>query len=296
MESSRRQRAFHDLHADGKTLITGGHDQLVKLWDLETRELKQSLAGHKGGVTCGALDRSGQVLVTGSWDKSLCVWDLAKGELTKRLAGLAGEVRSVAFTPDGKRLICGDWSGGLKVLDTQSWETVADLPQQSRPVLRIAVSPDGKFWATATGNWKERNVPGEVVLWDSTTLEPVRKLPTTNVYFESVGFSPDGKLLAYGDSSAGLHVWNVEANRMEREMKDKFGIYGIVFTSDSRRIATAQWSGPMSLWDISTGRKLAAYAGHAKSVYGISVSPSGTQTASACDDGTVRLWSLTVVE
>ena len=53
---------------DGKTLVTCGKDQTVKLWDVATRKARATMKGHGGPVY--ALDLSGddRTLVTGGND------------------------------------------------------------------------------------------------------------------------------------------------------------------------------------------------------------------------------------
>ncbi len=47
----------------------------------------------------------------------------------------------------------------------------------------------------------------------------------------------------------------------------------------------------MGLWDTLTGRRVATLK-HGTVVHGLAFKPDGTRLATACDDGTVRLWDV----
>lgn len=57
---------------DGRTLASGGQDKLIKLWDMKTGKLLQTLRGHERGVWC--LNFFTQtLLVSGSYDGTIKV-------------------------------------------------------------------------------------------------------------------------------------------------------------------------------------------------------------------------------
>lgn len=59
------------------SLATGGTDNRVWIWDLNTAQATRQLEGHTGTVAALACDAHGTTLVSGGYDTTLRIWNLA---------------------------------------------------------------------------------------------------------------------------------------------------------------------------------------------------------------------------
>ena len=100
---------------DGKTLASGGGDNVIHLWDIGTGKRKVTLFGHTGGVFSLAFSPDGKTLASGSHDSDIRLWDPHTGEHKKTLTGHSAWVRSIAFSPDGKTLVSGSDDGSVLI-------------------------------------------------------------------------------------------------------------------------------------------------------------------------------------
>ncbi|WP_445637595.1 WD40 repeat domain-containing protein [Nostoc sp. DSM 114161] len=103
------------ISADGKTLVSGGEDKTVKIWNLQTGELKQTLAGHTGKVNAVAISADSKIIASASNDKTVKIWDLNGGWLLRTLEGHTKVVRTVAISPDCQTIVSGSWDKTIKV-------------------------------------------------------------------------------------------------------------------------------------------------------------------------------------
>jgi WD40 repeat protein len=102
---------------DGERLATGSEKNLVKVWDVRTGKVLQTLPGHRGDVYTVAFSHDGRWIASGSEDSTVKIWDGRSGDLARTFRGHTGIVTSVAFSPDGRRLISGSRDGTVKVWD-----------------------------------------------------------------------------------------------------------------------------------------------------------------------------------
>ena len=114
MESGRllhtmehRQARAIAFSPDGKLIATGCNHKLIKLWDANTWELKQTLTGHPGQITALAFSPDSKTLAGINYvdaydqDNPVLLWDVETGK-QKRVLANRGQVFTVAFSPDGK--------------------------------------------------------------------------------------------------------------------------------------------------------------------------------------------------
>lgn len=99
---------------DGTTLVTGGADNAVRMWDTGSGALLRSVVGHSTAVTAIAFSPDGQTLATATGDGIVRLWDAGTGYL---LRALRGSGPALAFVPDGSWLASGGGEGKVTLLD-----------------------------------------------------------------------------------------------------------------------------------------------------------------------------------
>ena len=208
---------------DGKTLATGGgrqgnnvgsweQDKKVRLWDMNTGQLKAIITGLTDSVRSLAFSPEGNILATGSRDRNFQLWNVNTQQLIATLRGDRNPVNSIAFSPDGKKLAVGSGHGNwgteglVQLWDVATRELIATLTGDGNPVNSVAFSPNGRTLATGHGDWK---TDGIVQLWDVTTQELIATFTAHTEDVSSIAFSPDGTTLASGSEDGTVLLWNV---------------------------------------------------------------------------------------
>jgi tetratricopeptide (TPR) repeat protein len=67
-------------------------------------------------------------------------------------------------------------------------------------------------------------------------------------------------------------------------------VWGVAYSPDGRRLASASRDKTVKVWDAATGKELLALKGHTDRVRSVAYSPDGCRLASASDDRTVKVW------
>jgi WD40 repeat protein len=65
---------------DGKTLATGGGDNVVRLWGVASKQPTRELPA-VGKVESIAFNREGKILAAGGWNKNVWLWHVSTGKL-----------------------------------------------------------------------------------------------------------------------------------------------------------------------------------------------------------------------
>jgi WD40 repeat protein len=94
------------LAPDGSA-FAAAQDWAVRLWDLNHKQERALLKGHKGIVSGVAFSPDSSMIATGSWDRTVKLWDAATGRERASFEWPIGKVFSLAYAPDGLRLAAG---------------------------------------------------------------------------------------------------------------------------------------------------------------------------------------------
>ena len=164
----------------------------------------------------------------------------------------------------------------------------------SRRVTAVSISPRGSYLAVCLRE------PGEVLLVDTQTGEPVWSSPMTSP--ECVAVSPDEKWAAVGTSNEIVFLYalpgdgtSVPLRRAKQEALDSLSarshgstVRGLVFSRDSRtlvscasRVGNTPKRNELRCWDVASGTDLGEWFRNdlPQAPHWLAVSPSGRRLA-----------------
>ncbi len=108
----------------------------------------------------------------------------------------------------------------------------------------------------------------------------------------SVAFSPNGKLLATGDTNGEIRLYEVANSQQLMTCKGHAGwVWSVTFSPDGQVLASGSNDQTVKLWNTSTGQCFKTLEGHNGGVRSVTFSPNGQVLASGSDDQTVKLWN-----
>ena len=277
---------------DGRSLISGGTDHTIRMWDISTaREIKR-FNGHTGALSRLSISADGKIFASGSRDHTARVWNVATGEQIASFKH-GREIETVALSTDGRLLIVGDFGGHPALYDVSTAQKIAAFGGNHQGGYASAFSIAGRY--AATGG--EESV---IHVWDLRT--PMRHLFELKQAggIHAMAFTPEeaeliggGGSLSKGSSEYAAYLWDMATGKEILRFEGHTGELRAVGVSPSGHIClTASMDGTVRLWDIATGKQLINFNAAGGPVWGATFSPDGHFAASATDDGIVRLWKL----
>ncbi|MEA5452493.1 NACHT domain-containing protein [Leptolyngbya sp. CCNP1308] len=107
----------------------------------------------------------------------------------------------------------------------------------------------------------------------------------------AVVFSPDGQLLAIGDSDGRVQLWEAATGRVLWIRQDHTSwVTSVSFSPDGERIVSGSLDNTMRLWGVAGQAIGEPFEGHTSFVLSVGFSPDGQRIVSGSYDQTMRLW------
>jgi len=251
------------FNPDGSMLSSASEGSVIRAWEVAT--------GHQTGAFTGLADpmlsfsgrADGKAFAIGGRDGSLRLWEIGRKEEMRFLKGHTGEVNAVAFSPDGTLIASAGSDQSVRLWDATTGRAIDTLTDPPASFLSIAFSPDGQ---TIAGGARD----GIVRVWrTSTGGEEVRFNKHQNLLKSSgqsggavtaLAFSPDGRLVASGDESGFIRLWETAGSRELHIFRQKGEpITALAWSPDGSLLAGGDQDGTIRLWETANGKQIRAW-------------------------------------
>jgi WD40 repeat protein/beta-lactamase regulating signal transducer with metallopeptidase domain len=322
------------LSTDGKVAVSWGSDHVIRRWDAATGQALGSFASPEG-TTMASLSPDGQTVALANTDSSIRIHEAATGKEVHRLKGPEKGTAALAFAPGGKVLAArGRADNSIRLYDVMQGKELRQITlrpmnngDEGRGVIVIggrarsprgpglAFSPDCKLLvAPGPGGGNASNT---LVFLDVATGKELRKIESSQAV-RSIGFSPDGRVLATEHPDRTVTLWEVASAKqcgrlgkpaaegqpanagatrftfvvdgMSFDSSDPAGPVGVTFSPDGRALAVRGPGRSVRVWDLTAAKEIGQLNGHEGRVETVAFAPNGKTLASGAADTTILVW------
>ncbi|QLG73969.1 hypothetical protein HG535_0F04810 [Zygotorulaspora mrakii] len=152
---------------------TASYDKTCKIWNLDSGELKATLANHKRGLWDVTFCQYDKFLATCSGDKTIKIWNLDTFAVVKSLEGHTNAVQRCSFMNKQRQLVSSGADGLVKIWDCSTGDCLKTLDGHGNRIWALTVLEDGdlivtadadgvfQFWRDSTEEQKELDVEKE---------------------------------------------------------------------------------------------------------------------------------------
>jgi WD40 repeat protein len=285
------------VYADANTLVSGGDDRRVIVWDVAKEKPARTYPEQAQRIEAVAVGGGGKLVATINAAGELDVYPLTgdpKAALLSSQAtdgGAAGY--GVAFVADtGSVITCGGDNRAKMIAgpdpagsNAGSGATVRTYTGHAAKVNALGVTPDGKLLVTGSDDKTVR-------VWDVAGGKPLFSLQGHPDGVTAIAIRPDGKQAASGSEDGSIRLWPLSAtddHRASTEATDS--VWAVAVSPDGKRIAAAGADRTVRVYDAASGKLLKTLTGHKGAIPAVAF-VGNDAVASASGDKLVKVWDL----
>lgn len=197
------------VHPNKPWIATGGVDSVLRLWDLDTKQLLKEFVGEPEWLRGVGFSPDGKSLLSTGHEQRLRCWEIETGKLHWITENVRGKLHALAIKPDNDTIFVGGHSGVVYQHRLSDGELVDEIITNLTWIRGLAYNDKTKELAVCANT-------GHVGIWD--TAKPFDKPPDIDFAAHqepiwSIAYAPDGKLFATGGTDKLLKVWHNDINR-----------------------------------------------------------------------------------
>lgn len=208
----------------GTTFLSASFDRQIKLWDTESGVC---ISRFTTGKTphCLAFHPSGHEFLAGMSDKKIVSFDVRSGKLTQEYDHHLGAINTLVFVDEGRRFMSTSDDKSLR-----AWEFGIPVPikfiadPEMFALTRACVHPSGKYVAYQSGD-------NQIVVYAAgekfrqNRKKGFRGMNTAGLAVD-VAISPDGGIVASGDSGGYVCFWDWKTGKLWHKFLATEGRFG----------------------------------------------------------------------
>eukprot|EP01018_Ginkgo_biloba_P001618 Gb_04391 [translate_table: standard] len=270
-------------------LISGGQDQLVKLWDVGSGTLINTLHGCLGSVLDLVVSSDNKFIIGAGSDHKLYLWDIQSGRIRHTLTGHADKVCAVDISKlSNRHAVSAAYDRTIKIWDLQKGYAVNTIMFHSN-CNAVQLTADGQLICTG-------HVDGNLRFWDMRTGRVANEVAAHAFSITSVSLSRNGNVILTSGRDNLHNLFDVRSF----EVCATFRAQGhrvatnwsrSCISADENYVAAGSADGTVYVWSRSSADIASTLKGHPGPVISCTWNSLGKPLASADKNGSVHIWS-----
>ncbi|KYN02582.1 PREDICTED: cilia- and flagella-associated protein 52 [Cyphomyrmex costatus] len=190
------------ITSDDTTLISGGCDGQVRIWNIETdvKRLISILKEHRGPITSLHISSNNVDLISSSTDGTCVVWDIIS--CTRKHILIGNTMFMMAqFTPDGIQILTCGTDRKIAYWETLDGSLVREVEGSSAGTMNcVDISSDGRCFVTGSNDCT-------IKIWEYNSADFTHAGTSHAAIITACKFSTDGKHIVTASADGTIILW-----------------------------------------------------------------------------------------
>jgi WD40 repeat protein len=220
----------------------------IKLWDMSTGELIQTLMGHAAPVSRIIFSDDGKYLATAA-STELKIWDAVTGRELRTLKGDQYGLEPMTFDGSGGRIVTKSGDQIIKLWEVATGRELLRTKSGNGGTATVAADADGRRIAIRDG---EKNI--KILSVESGRV--TKTLKGHQEWVSSLAFAHGGDILASASQDKTVKLWDVRKGvELFTLSGHKGGVGAVVFSKDDKVLLSGAGN-EVKFWDPASGKEL----------------------------------------
>ena len=270
---------------DGKLVITAGYDSTVRIRNLTSDALPETVIRTGQNMNSAVFSHNGKWFLTAGFNNQAVLWSTATHTPLRWFPKQSGPVYRAVFSTDDQQVMTAGENGLVTIWNANTTAQIVQIPLHRKAVFDAVFNRTGKLVLMAGED-------STVCLWN---VEAGKQAGIDMKHAGSVNtavFSNDEKLILTAATDSTVCFWDAANQQVINRWKLPDKVNSAAFSPDNRFVVTACNDKTVSVWRVSDGKQAGPMLLHEKVVYQAVFSEDGTRILTACDDSTARIWTF----
>lgn len=279
-----------DIHPNNKTLLSASNDGTIKLWDIPSGLLKQSLQAHQGRVNTACFSPDGQYIASAGSDNAIRLWKEGEDKPIQEFIGHSIQAWSLAISKNNKWLVSASQDKTIKLWDLKTGQCLRTFIGHENVINAVCFSQDGQSIISGSG-FVLGIADNTIRIWNIHTGENTKTLNGHEDSITDLDVSPDGKYIVSSSDDATIRIWDMQTGREEKILNESAAVSAVQFSPDGNFIISGAVNQAIRLWNWKKETIEHTYLGHRDFINSVIFSADGKYIFSTADDILIKMWS-----
>ncbi|TNF91360.1 MAG: hypothetical protein EP297_16075, partial [Gammaproteobacteria bacterium] len=294
-KSRRRTTTLHDRwpvqaiafinYSD--TIISGGMNRTVDLWDRNSGVRTDSIKGHAAPITSIAVTSDGSRAFTGSRNTETRQWNLHKKQSIKTFKDHLSAVTCVTLTQDNELLLTGGEDQAIHIFTVDTHTHVQSLQGHRDTITSISI--DNKKQKALSASHDRT-----LMLWDVENGECIHVMQEHTAKVNVACLSHDNKFAISASNDKTIKIWDLANGKCLHTLTGNTSpVTALAITHDDQFALSGNLRGTLKLWDLKNRKCVSTFIhAHNQPINTITFRAGSYEAATAGQDKVIHLWDM----